>query len=319
MERGRPPELGNLLQVIPVVQPQQRGVWTVTLASIEQWDTCFIAIFDVVRDEPVDHRARKYPWLEIEAIDQDGTRYRSWFGGRYGGGLVSGGQYMRMLCKFMPPLPVETASLRLSARLQLTRSGGGIPRREVVYWEDPAPWIFDIDLAARPSQGAAIERAEPGREPDAAPGATEPPPPLMRLQRVIPIVQERESGGWRVTAIATGLYEDGFKLSFRILGPDKQEGLLRPVLRVTEDRGRSYRTYRTSSGGGNGEPTFDRYHWRMDFSCWPAPASDCGELLVTVDELQILGFEPSPTDPTQGKQIVRSSIPGDWSFVVDLT
>jgi hypothetical protein len=311
MQSQCPPELGTLLGVVPVVRSLSRGPRTLTLPSLERWDTCLVASFDIVHAGPVERADRSRAWLEVEAADDRGTRYDAWFGG----GLRDGGEHTRLIRKFTPPPDPSAGELLLTARLQLRRQADGFPPRHVDAWEDPEPWVFPVALGGTPP--ATGEDRQHGMD---APTLSTPAsdgglPELRRLRRVVPVVRSREDAGWAVTFIAAENYDDGFRLVFRLYGAGKAPTNPELALRLFDDRGNAYRSW---GGGGNGEPTMGACDWRLAYLCAPALDPDSRELRVEIDEIRSTAVEPVDGEPQRGRLVVGEAAAGTWSFAVDL-
>ena len=239
--RQERPELGTLLDVVPVVETRQHGPWTLTLVSLERWDNCLVANVNLLHAEPFDWSGGWLPPLiTLGAQDDRGERYDEWPGGDYGGGLRDGGASFRTFRKFTPPPDPAVRELRFAIRLG--REGpelGAMPPPPATN-DNAEPWRIVVGIPLPPDampssptvdgRGAGADRRCPAASTDrsarrgAAVSVSDPspePPDLRLLRRVIPVVQTQEAVGWSITLIAVEAYDDGFILSFRLYGDGK--------------------------------------------------------------------------------------------------
>ena len=139
------------------------------------------------------------------------------------------------------------------------------------------------------------------------------PPRLRELRDVIPVGRTQTQPPWSVTCLAVERYEDGFKITFRILGAGLWPCHPQLALTVGDDQGGAYRHW---GGGGNGATNWVDCDWRLAQICAPAVDPQARELRIIVAEVQ----RTEVVGPVTGVLDVRVAQrhPGPWVFTITL-
>lgn len=139
------------------------------------------------------------------------------------------------------------------------------------------------------------------------------PPDLSTLERVIPVGQTETREGWTITCIAIELYDDGFRIGFRVYGAHTPTGNPRLALTVRDDRDTQYRPW---GSGGNGSGFGQAYDWRLSANCTPQLDPTARELKVEIAEVQILEYDE--TRDERDRLFVGKRFTGPWRFTIAL-
>lgn len=142
------PVLGALLGVLPVVQTQHHGRWSLTLVAVEHWAGACVASFTVRWHTPPGEGGARMPspGLALRVTDDRGERYLARQCGGSGGSDSQSG-HMDLAYTLTPALDPAARALRFAVRVQLLAQEGSPPRL-VPLRTAPGRWGFTVAVPA---------------------------------------------------------------------------------------------------------------------------------------------------------------------------